>query len=104
MTTPTETAVSAKITRTIDAINNRLDSIQEQMAWMIRAEQRFHVGQRVEWSASGRKKGFPSRKKAKRGTVKAVDGFSVVVKLDGLKKETSFHHAFFNPVSGPKLF
>lgn len=96
--------MNKQIEQTIDRINEKLDGILDQMSWHIRAEQRFRVGQRVQWSASGIKKGMPRRKCAKRGTVKAVNGFSVTVKLDGLKQATSYHHGFFNPVNGPKLF
>ena len=90
--------------QTIHQINEKLDGLLEQMGWMIRAEQRFTGGQRVEWSTQARKQGFPTRKRAKRGTVKSVNGFTVVVKLDSLKTQTRYPHMFFNPVNGPKLF
>lgn len=94
-----------RIKSVIDAISKKLDLIEEHMAWLITSEKRFRVGQRVEWSRKGVKAGLMRRKNVKkRGTVKSVNGFSIVVKLDGLKKPTSYHHAFFNPVNGPKLF
>lgn len=88
----------------IAEINKKLDTIEDGLAWLIRPEHRFIVGQRVEWSRRGRAHGFPTRKKAQRGTVKAMSGFSVCVKLDGLKQQRDYHHAFFNPVGGLKLF
>lgn len=88
----------------LSEINKRLDVIVERMSWLIKAEQRFKVGQRVEWSRQARRQGFPTRKVAQKGTVKAIQGFSVVVKLDGLKQVNSYHHSFFNAVSGEKLF
>jgi hypothetical protein len=88
----------------LDEIHKGLDSIDEHMAWLIRPESRFRVGQRVEWSRKGRRNGFPSRKCAQRGTVLAISGFCVLVKLDGLKQEKEYHHGFFNPVVGEKIF
>lgn len=93
-----------RIVEAINSISKKLEIIEEHMAWLIKAGQRFKVGQRVEWSRRGRKAGFPTRKKATKGTVKEVTAFSIVVKLDGLKREGQYQHAFFNPVSGPKLF
>lgn len=88
----------------IEAISAKLEIIEEHMAWLIRPEERFRVGQRVEWSAKGLKSGFPTRKKSKKGTVKAINSFSIVVKLDGRTRNETYHHAFFNPVIGQKLF
>ena len=89
----------------ITLIKRSLETIEEHLAWLIRADARFRVGQRVEWSRKGRKQGFPRRKIAQRGTVLAVrNTFGILVKLDGMKKESSYHHSFFNPVNGPKLF
>lgn len=93
-----------RIMSQIDQICEKLDGIEEQMVWLIKPDQRFHVGQRVEWSKRGRKMGYPRRKIAQRGTVKEINGFSILVRLDGLKQEIKFHHAFFNPLFGPKLF
>lgn len=93
-----------KIMATISAISEKLDVIQEHMAWVIKPDQRFRIGQRVEWSAKAHRAGFPMRKKCKRGTVKAMNLFSIVVLLDGQRKPSTYHHAFFNPVSGPNLF
>jgi hypothetical protein len=88
----------------IAEIKARLTTIEEYMAWLIRADQRFKVGQRVEWSRAGKRAGFPHRKVAQRGTVRALDSLSIEVLLDGYTRPHSFHHSFFNPVSGPKLF
>lgn len=96
--------MNAQIRAELDAICKTLEVIEEHMAWMIRAGARFRVGQRVEWSRKGRKCGFPNRKVAQRGNVKSIDALSIVVKLDGIKHAKSYHHAFFNPVYGPKLF
>lgn len=96
--------MNAKIKSVLAGIESKLSIIEEHVVWLIQAESRFRIGQRVEWSRRGRNRGFPSRKCAQRGTVRAVNGFSVVVQLDGIKIQRSFHHAFFNPVIGPKLF
>lgn len=97
--------IDNQIWETIDRISEKLSSIEEHMAWIIKPEQRFRVGQRVEWSRKAHKQGWMVRKNARRGTVKAIEVFSIVVKLDNYKgKPRRFHHAFFNPVSGPKLF
>lgn len=94
-----------KIITTLDEITEHLDSIAEHMAWLIKPDTRFRVGQRVEWSRKGRRLSMHRRKVAQRGVVKAIGGgFTLTVKLDGQKQERSYHHAFFNPVSGPKLF
>lgn len=85
-------------------IRQKLDVIEGYMIWLIRPDVRFRIGQRVEWSRRGRKRGFPRRKCAQRGTVKAFDGFSILVQLDGLKQPRTYHHGFFNPVTGLKLF
>ncbi len=75
------------------------------MAWIIESEMRgFVVGQRVEFSRRGRESGIVRRKRSQRGTIKAVKSFGITVLLDGYKQPKSFHHSFFNPVSGPKLF
>jgi hypothetical protein len=93
-----------RISAELAEIRQKLDSIEEHLVWLIKPDQRFAVGRRVEFSRRARKRGFPLRKRATRGIVKAIDGFSVVVLLDGYRKPSSYHHAFFNPVSGPKLF
>ena len=93
--------------RSLDKIEHRLNLINEYFAWMIHAEQRFNVGQRVEFSrladdqgiSKGRKKGVRT------GTVKTIDdSFIIGVQLDGYKRPAGFHHSFFNPMRGPKLF
>lgn len=96
--------MNAKIRAELDAICEKLEVIEGHMAWVITADSRFRIGQRVEWSRKGRKLGYPKRKIAQRGIVKAIDAFSIFVKLNGLKHASRYHHAYFNPVSGPKLF
>jgi hypothetical protein len=81
-----------------------LDAIEDHMIWLIKPDARFSVGQRVEFSRRGRAAGFPSRKASASGVVKKLEGFSLVVLLDGYRRPHAYHHAFFNPVSGPKLF
>jgi len=93
-----------KVKEELPEIRSGLDAIESHMAWLIKADQRFARGQRVEWSRAGRKRGYPHRKIAQQGSVKGMDDFSLVVLLDGYKKPHSFHHSFFNPVQGPKLF
>lgn len=96
--------MNQQIHQKIKEIEEHLDSISEHMAWLISAEQRFQIGQRVEWSRKGKAQGFLRRKNCHRGTVKGVNSFTITVQLDGLKHASKFHHAFFNPISGPKLF
>lgn len=97
--------IDKQIMDTIESITDKLSTIEAHMAWLIKPDVRFRVGQRVEWSRRGRNAGFNRRRKvAAKGTVKGISGFSLIVKLDGLKQEKSYHHAFFNPVTGPKLF
>lgn len=92
------------IRRTLERIKTGLDNIEDHMVWLITPIQRFHLNQRVEFSRRARKRGFPTRKASFKGVVKAINGFSISVLLDGYKRTHSYHHAFFNPVSGPKLF
>jgi hypothetical protein len=88
----------------IDSINERLDSIEDSIWWLIKAKQRFHVGQRVKFSARAYAKGIASGVKGKvtRGRVVEVgDLFSIDVLLDGYKHPKSFHHSFFEEVWRP---
>jgi hypothetical protein len=94
----------SQIKTEIEQIKESLERISEYMAWTIKPTQRFIIGQRVEWSRKARKQGYPTRKIAQKGTVKAINSFTITVKLDGLKKVKNYHHAFFNPVLGQKLF
>jgi hypothetical protein len=82
-----------------------LNSIEDHIAWWILADQRFRVGQRVEFSRGAHRKNIvPRTTLAKKGVIKRIDSFSILVLIDGRKQPREFHHAFFNPVSGPKLF
>ncbi len=96
--------IDDRIREQLRIISEKLQAIEEMNAWLIKADSRFRVGQRVEWSRRAKTAGFPRRKIAMRGTVKEINCFSIAVQLDGLKQVNSFHHAFFNPISGPKLF
>ena len=93
-----------KTAELIAEIKERLTTIEEYMAWMIRADQRFRVGQRVEFSRKAQRNGIVPRTLARKGTVKRIDLLSVWVLIDGRKQPGCWHHAFFNAVSGPKLF
>lgn len=90
----------------IDQIEQRLEVVEEYVAWSIRADQRFKKGQRVEFSRKAIENRIgPGKKGVTRGVVTGVsDNWSVTVLLDGYKSASSFHHSFFNPVSGAKLF
>jgi hypothetical protein len=86
----------------LDEISNRLDTVEELMAWTVRADQRFHRGQRVQFSPAAERRGLTARVKGRvnRGTVIQVsDSFWVDVKLDGYKRTGHFHHSFFDPIS-----
>jgi hypothetical protein len=93
-----------EIRDTIAEIKQGLDAIEDHMIWQIKPEQRFKIGQRVEFGRRARERGFPQRKRSAKGIVKAIDGFNLVVLLDFYARPKSFYHAFFNPVSGPKVF
>src|SRR4051794_7666246 len=93
-----------KVLKLIDDIDKRLDAIEDSIWWLIKADQRFHVGQRVKFSARAYAKGIASRTKGKvtRGRVVHVgDLFSIDVLLDGYKQPKSFHHSFFEEVWRP---
>lgn len=80
-------------------INARLDNIEELMAWTIRADQRFRVGSRVEFSPTADRRGLSMGRKdgVRTGKVTKVDGFAIDVLLDGYAKPRGFHNKFFMP-------
>jgi putative ribosome biogenesis GTPase RsgA len=90
----------------ISEINAKLDAIEEHMAWLLRADQRFVVGDKVELSRKARRRFVvPKTRHDRKGRVKRIANvFSIVVQLDGYKRPITFHHSFFNRVRGPKLF
>jgi predicted trehalose synthase len=96
--------MKATVDKVIAEIHAKLNTIEEHLAFLIRAEDRFRVGQRVEFSRVAHRKHIPTRKRSLKGVVKKVHGFSIDVHLDGMKKPRGFHHMFFNPVTGQKLF
>jgi len=101
----TKTKIEDKaVAAALSEIREKLDTVENYMIWLITPDQRFRIGQRVKWSRRAHKRGFPKRKCAQKGVIKSIDGFSVVVQLDGLKQPRSYHHAFFNPINGSKLF
>lgn len=82
-------------------INQRLDNIEDLMAWTIRAEQRFRKGQRVKFSAAAIRKGVARTRHGKypRGRiVEQPEGFIIKVQLDGYKHPSEFHHTFFEAI------
>jgi hypothetical protein len=85
-------------------IRGRLAAIEDNLIWVIKPEQRFRIGHRVEFSRRAVERGIAKRKRSSKGYVKSIVGFSVVVQFDGQKQRHTYHHAFFNPVTGPKLF
>lgn len=95
-----------RIHQVIDSIQAKLALLEEYAAWTIRGNQRFKIGQRVEFSRKAKEKTISDRTKGgvTRGKVTAIDGFILKVLLDGYKRPHGYHHSFFNPVSGPKLF
>lgn len=96
--------MSMKTTRTgptvselIADINKRLDNIECLTSWLVKAEHRFRVGQRVEFSAAAERAGLTRQRKGgvRTGKVVGVSGFTVDVLLDGYKKSRGFQHGFF---------
>lgn len=98
--------VEKSIPQLLAQIEEKLKAIEEYAAWMVRGDQRFKVGQRVQFSRKAIEQGFSrGDKRGKKGKVLAIEnGFWLKVQIDGLKHPKDFHHSFFNPVSGPKLF
>ncbi len=97
--------VKQSVESLIAEIRASLEVIKSNLAWLIKADQRFVIGQRVVFSNKARQQFIARGKRAKlKGTVRGVDLFSIEVQLDGVKRKRSYHHSFFNPVSGPKLF
>jgi hypothetical protein len=91
----------------VKEIDQKLNDILDSLAWSVSAGLRFKVGQRVEFSRTADRKGLSARRKkgVRRGTLIAIeDTFWIKVKLDGYAQPSSFHHSFFNPVTGIKLF
>jgi hypothetical protein len=88
----------------IDQINKRLDNIEELFAWLVRAEQRFRIGSRVEFSPYADRRGISRGRKGgvRTGRVVSMDEFSVGVMLDGYTRPHSFHHTFFQPTTKRK--
>jgi hypothetical protein len=83
----------------LDAIKERIDKLVSLAMWAILAEQRFCVGDRVTFSPQAIRQGMNKRRKSQFGRVEEVsDHFSIKVRLDGAKKATSWHHAFFQQV------
>lgn len=100
-----DTKIEKQTKKIIAEIQQKLDNIEGYMVWLIAAGQRFRKDQRVEFSKRAiRRHLVPSTRADVRGTIKSIKGFSVVVALDDRKHPRSYHHAFFNPVFGPKLF
>lgn len=85
-------------------IEKRLDALEDVMSFMVRSNQRFKKGQRVQFSAKADRAGVSrTRGGVRKGRVVEVgDNFRVKVLLDGYKKPHSYHHAFFDRVGGRK--
>ena len=91
----------------LTAISEKLRTIEHCLAWTIHADQRFEIGQRVEFSRHADEQNISRHKRGgRRGIIKAIgwDNFTIYVQLDGHKTTSRYHHSFFNPISGPKLF
>lgn len=101
-----DTKIEKQTEKIVAEIRQKLTNIEGYMVWLITAGQRFHKGQRVEFSKRAVRNGLvPSTRTNVRSTIKSVGpGFSILVKPDDRKQPRSYHHAFFNPISGPKLF
>jgi hypothetical protein len=84
----------------IREIQKRLDNIEDLLAFKILASDRFRKGQRVKFSPAAFRKGVARRRSVPiKGRVVAVsNSFTLTVLLDGYKKPTRYHHAFFDPV------
>lgn len=85
---------------TIAEIKERLDAIEDMTAWLVRTDQRFKKGQRVQFSPAADRKGISARIKGgvRRGTIVGLDSVGVTVLLDGYKKPQGFHHSFFEKI------
>lgn len=83
-------------------INKRLDGIEDLSMWLVRAPDRFKVGQRVRFNALAIRRKIPSRKPGTGTVEKVSDTFSIRVLLDGYKHTKGFHHGFFEPAPRKK--
>ncbi len=94
-------ARAARVQQIILSIEKRLDSLEDLMAFLVKANVRFKEGQRVQFSASADRKGISRRIKGgvRKGRVTKVNGYSITVLLDGYKRPSSFSHSFFDPIS-----
>lgn len=80
-------------------IKQRLEAIEDVMSFMVRSNQRFRKGQRVQFSARAERRGITRGRRVHRGrVVEAGNSFVIKVLLDGRKRPQSFHHSFFDPV------
>lgn len=94
-----------EVVKLIELIQQKLKVIEEYSAWQIHADQRFKPGQRVEFSRKAIERIGPGKLSVTKGRIVEIqDAFGVTVQLDGCKQPGSYHHSFFNPVRGPKLF
>lgn len=93
-------AIDKRIRSLIDSIEKRIDGLEEGMFWLIRPDQRFKVGQRVQFSAIADRRMISARTKGGVRTGKVVKverAVSIVVLLDGYRTPRSYHHMFFEP-------
>src|SRR5712691_736548 len=85
----------------LDDIDGRLSRMEDNLTWLVRAEQRFKVGQRVRFSPRAHRKGLGVRTKGgvQKGVIKAIEGpFSIRMLLDGYKHPSGYHHMLFDPI------
>jgi hypothetical protein len=80
----------------LDAIKDRVDELNNLAVWAILANMRFAMGDRVTFSPRAIREGMNKRRKSQYGTVLEVtDHFSIKVQMDGVKRPSTWHHAFF---------
>lgn len=85
----------------IEQIHQRLDNVEDLMGWLVKAEQRFKVGQRVQFNGKADRHGLSIGRKggARAGRVTGFEnGFTLKVLLDGYTRPHGFHHGFFDPM------
>jgi hypothetical protein len=88
---------------TIGVLNRTKDDARYVMEWCEPVKDRFKVGDRVVFSHWADRNGLTWRTKGgvRSGTVEAISGtHTVMVRLDGYKRPSRYHHMFFYSSKG----
>ena len=78
----------------IEALHSRLDDMEEKWGDLVRADQRFSVGDHVELGTLADRRYLTGRLRSRKGVVKAINGYRVSVLMPGHARPVVFHHMF----------